>query len=117
MPFLLSNGVDSNSIFKIKNLPLYKSNVLDSNIIFTINEIQEEQFLKYNYLVSGKFKQQDFEIQISGDGYFREFYLNKELICMACGNKKPEKFVLFDQNVSSETLNTLFILGFNDYFR
>lgn len=123
--FLL-NDSDTVAVFKIetnkidsakKLLPFLISNGVDSNSILTIDDIQEELVLKYNYFVSGKLKQQDFEIKISGDNYFREFYINNKLICMACGNKKPEKFVLFDDYLSFEILNALFILGFNDYFQ
>ena len=108
-----TNSVDSTR--KLFNNQV--TNGFDSNSSTFINNQEKAIPLKFNYIVKGKINLDKFEIKISGDGILREFYLNNELICVANGNKAPERFVVLNNSISPEILNALFIIGFNSFFQ
>lgn len=110
---VLTNQVDS-----LKKLLLHQvSNGVDSSSIALIEPLKNEINLNYDFHIKGKLKEVPFEIKIAGDQYLREFYFNNELICIANGNKAPERFVMLDNSISSEIMNALFIIGFNSFFQ
>ncbi|MEI6263801.1 MAG: hypothetical protein WCP74_01780 [Sphingobacteriia bacterium] len=123
--FLL-NEKDTTAIFEIqmdivdstKKIFLNQiSNGVDLSSVTSFESLESEIPLTYDYLIKGKLKEISFEIKIAGDRYLREFYLNNELICVANGNIAPERFVMLDNSISPETMNALFIIGFNSFFQ
>ncbi len=107
------NNVDSTKKIFLNQI----SNGFDLSSVTRFESLESEMPLTYDYSIKGKLKELPFEIKIAGDRYLREFYLNNELICIANGNIAPERFVILDNSISPEILNTLFIIGFNSFFQ
>ncbi len=123
---VLLNEKDSLAVFKIeinkidstKKMFLSQvTNGVDTNSIVDLPGPKKEISLVYDFWIKGNLKSQPFEIKVAGDRYLREFYFNNELICVANGNKAPERFVVLDNSISPEILNALFIIGFNSFFQ
>lgn len=99
---IVSNGYDSTSFFNIRY------NNVKSPVAWDV---------VYDYIVTGKINQRDFQVKCSGLGNtIKEIFLGGKLVCMADGKFNPEKFVVFDASLSPELLNQLFIIGFNRFF-
>ena len=93
------------------------SNGYDSSSFYRINATKKEVPVVYDYIVTGKMSDRDFEIKCSGfRNTIKEIYLDKKLVSIAQGKFNPEKFVVFDASLSSELLNRLFMIGFNRFF-
>ncbi len=107
------NNVDSTKKIFLNQI----SNGFDLSSVTRFESLESEMPLTYDYSIKGKLKELPFEIKIAGDRYLREFYLNNELICIANGNIAPERFVILDNSISPEILNSLFIIGFNSFFQ
>lgn len=122
----LLNEKDSIAVFEIqtyksdstKKLFIHQvSNGFDTSSIGSIEASTKEISIVYDFLIKGKIYEQPFEIKIAGDRFLREFYFNNELICIANGNKAPERLVMLNKSISPEILNALFIIGFNSFFQ
>jgi hypothetical protein len=94
-------------------------NGYDSSQHITNNIGRDAGFLaaRYEYTIEGVFREQPFRILCAGYGSsIKEIYFNNRLICIAEGKTAPEKFVVFDASLPNETLNTLLLLAYNQFF-
>lgn len=100
-PDIIGNGMDTGMRY---HSPLYISNKNTGRTVV------------YAYVIDGSMKGLPFRIKCSGaERNLKEFFVGDRLVCIADGKFYPRKFVLFDASLSAETLNQLFMIGFNRF--
>lgn len=93
------------------------SNGIDTSSIFQVDNRRSEWAVRYNYVVNGTIAGKDFTILFAGStNRLKEFMLNGKTVCIAEGGNTPGKFIMFDNSVSPELLNQLFMIAFNAFF-
>lgn len=99
-PNIITNGYDSSTFYP---LPVSISR-------------NNEWPVVYNYIINGTLAGSPFQLKCSGsENTIKEFFWENKLVCIAQGKFSPEKFVIFDASLSAETLNQLFMIGFNRF--
>lgn len=122
-PGHIYNGLDTNSAVRITDIQVKNvmAEIAGRNSMPQQRGTRNTQPTSWNtlfsYVVKGKIKGQDFTINYGGTNKtIREFYLGKQLVCIAQGKTIPEKFVVFDASLQADILNPLLLIGFNPYF-
>jgi hypothetical protein len=100
-PGIMGNGYDSSQFFIRRD----------------VSSRNSSRSVRYDYVMEGSFRGSSFRILCGGVlNSLKEIYFNNELICIAEGKVSPEKFIVFDASLPNETLNTLLLLAYNQFF-
>jgi len=91
------------------------TNGLTMSSISNIENIERIVTMNYPFVVEGKFKEYSFKICISTG--LREIYFNNQLICIAYGNKLPERFVTLGESIDAISFNALMIIAYNQFLQ
>lgn len=83
--------------------------------ISNIENVERIVTMNYPFVVEGKFKEHPFKIYISTG--LREIYFNNQLICIAYGNKLPERFVTLGESIDAISFNALMIIAYNQFLQ
>ncbi|MDP1843151.1 MAG: hypothetical protein Q8K64_06985, partial [Sediminibacterium sp.] len=120
----LIEGKDTIAQFSVKRniveteKKLFAHQVTNGFTMSSITNIENtERIINMNYpfLVEGKLWNQPFKICISTG--LREIYFNNQLICIAYGNKLPERFVSLGESINATTFNALMIIAYNQFLQ
>ena len=120
----LIEGMDTIAQFSVKRniveaeKKLFAHQVTNGFTMSSITNIENTEriiTMNYPFLVEGKLWNQPFKICISTG--LREIYFNNQLICIAYGNKLPERFVSLGESIDATTFNALMIIAYNQFLQ
>lgn len=97
-----------------KKLLLHQvSNGINKESITAINKNESVIDVHYLYIIEGKMFNHAFRILISN--FLKEIYIDGQLRLIVQGEKAPERFVTFGNNIPAEMINALLIIGYNSF--